>query len=75
MDVRKREKRSSDLSLHETNRQLESPRLELNQANRWADQAKRERISLHGELELSVEQEIAKKLRNYEESVAKRQKN
>ena len=52
MDVREWEKRRSDLALYETNRELESQRLELNQSNTWADQAQRERISLHGELEL-----------------------
>ena len=52
MDVREWEKRRSDLALYETNRELESQRLELDQSNRWADQALRERISLHGELEL-----------------------
>ena len=52
MDVREWEKRSSDSALYEANRELESQRLELNQANRWADQAQRERIGWHGELEM-----------------------
>ena len=52
MDVREWEKRRSDLALYETNRELESHRLELNPSNTGADQAQRERISLHGELEL-----------------------
>ena len=51
MEVRRWEKRRSDLALYETNRELESQRLELNQSNRWADQAQKERVSLHGEWE------------------------
>ena len=46
MEVREREKRSSDLALCDTSRQLESQRLQLIQANRWAGQAQRERIGL-----------------------------
>ena len=38
-DVRKWEKRRPDIALYETNRELESQRLELNRSNRWADQA------------------------------------
>ena len=49
MEVRRWEMRSSDMALDETIRELESQRRELNQANRWADQAQRERISLHVE--------------------------
>ena len=33
------EQRDADIALYETNRQLESQRLELCQANQWADQA------------------------------------
>ena len=35
--------RNADRALYETNRQLESQRLELYQANQWADQAHREK--------------------------------
>ena len=49
---RKREKRSSDMALFETNRELESQRLELYQGHQWADQAQRERINSCGELEM-----------------------
>ena len=45
---------SSDMALSEINRELESQRLELYQANQWADQAQREKISLCGELEMST---------------------
>ena len=38
--------------LDETSRELESQRLELHQANQWADQAQREKSNLCGELEL-----------------------
>ena len=48
METRKWEKTSSDLALYETNRELESRRLELYQAHQWADQAQRERINLYG---------------------------
>ena len=48
----KREKRSSDMALFETNRELESQRLELYQGHQWADQAQRERINSCGELEM-----------------------
>ena len=39
-------RRNSDIDLHETNRELESQRLELYQANQWADQAQREKNKL-----------------------------
>ena len=48
METRKWEKRSSDMALCETNRELESQRVELFQAYQWADQAQRERINLCG---------------------------
>ena len=53
MEVRNREQKSSGMALCETNRELESQRLELYQANRWADQAQREKIKLCGELEMN----------------------
>ena len=44
MDLRKKQQRNSDIALYETNRELESQRLELYQANQWTDQAEREKI-------------------------------
>ena len=41
MDFLNWEQRNSDNALCETNRELESQRLELYQANQWADQAQR----------------------------------
>ena len=72
--------KSADISFHEINQKFESQRLQLHQANQWADQAQRDKISLYGELELrnrltskKIMQEIAKKLKNCEEFVAKKQ--
>ena len=45
MDIRNWEQRNSDIALYETNRELESERLERCQANQWADQAQRERLT------------------------------
>ena len=65
MDVRNWEQRNSDVALNATNRELE-----------WADQDERENIILCGEWETEtskkIAQEIAKNLRNYERSVAKK---
>ena len=44
MDGRSWERRNSDIAIYETNQQLESQRLELYQANQWADQAQRKTI-------------------------------
>ena len=38
IDTRNREQRNADLALYETNRELESQRLELFQSIRWAHQ-------------------------------------
>ena len=79
MNMRNREQRNSDFALHGTDREFESQFLELCQANQWADQAQREKINLCGELEMRnrlFQENHAKndnKLRNYEESVAKKQ--
>ena len=37
MDIRNWEQRNSDMALYETNRELESQRLEPYQANQWAE--------------------------------------
>ena len=50
MDIRNWEHRNFDIAFFEINRELESERLELYQANQWADQAQREKINLCGEL-------------------------
>ena len=52
MKVNHRDKKDSDMALHEVNQEFESQRFRLQQANRWADQAQRDKISLYGELEL-----------------------
>ena len=50
MEIRSWEKTNSDIALYETHQELESQRLQLQQANQWADQ-QREKINLCGELE------------------------
>ena len=52
MDIINWEQKSSDVALFETIRELESQRLELYQANQWADQDQREKINLCGEFEM-----------------------
>ena len=52
MDTRNWEQRNDDIALCETNWELESQRLELYQANQWADQAQREKMNLCEELEM-----------------------
>ena len=49
-DIRNWERRNSEKALYETNRELESQRLD--QANHWVDQAQREKIIFCGELEM-----------------------
>ena len=46
------EKRDSDIAPYEINQELESQRLQLQQANQWVDQAQRDKTSLYGELEM-----------------------
>ena len=46
------EKRISDIALDEINQEFESQRHQLQQANQWAGQAQRDKISLYGELEM-----------------------
>ena len=52
MDMRNWEQRNADIALCETNRKLESQRLELYEAKQWAAQAHREEMSLRGDLEV-----------------------
>ena len=39
------EKRDSDIDLYEINQEFESQRLQLQQANQWADHAQRDKIA------------------------------
>ena len=49
--TRQWEQRDSEIALHESHRELECQRLQLCQANTWADNAHREGVVLCGELE------------------------
>ena len=46
------EKKNSDIALFGINQDFESPRLQLQQADQWADEAQRDKMSLYGELEM-----------------------
>ena len=52
MEIQNVERRNSEYALIESQRELESQRLQLLEANQWADQAQRERIHLCSELEM-----------------------
>ena len=52
VEVKHWEQRNSDIALYEISQEFESQRLQLQQANQWADQAQRDKISLYGELEI-----------------------
>ena len=47
-EIKDWERRNSEFALHESRRELESERFQLQQASQWADQAQREKISLCG---------------------------
>ena len=51
MEIKNSEGRNSEHALHESQRDLESQRRQLQQASQWADHSHRERISLCPELE------------------------
>ena len=51
VEARNWEKRNSDIAFQEINQEFECQRFQLQQANRLADQAQRDKISLYGELE------------------------
>ena len=51
VEVKHWEKKNLGIALHEINQEFESQRLQLQQLNQWADQAQRDRISLHGRIE------------------------
>ena len=65
------EQRNSDIALFESSRELESQRLELYQSNQWP--MGRSGSKRKSESSKKIAQEVAKKLRNYEESAAKKQ--
>ena len=76
VEERKCEQRNSDIAFHEINQEFESQRFQLQQASRWADQAQRDKISLHGELELRkrlFQENHARDCEEIEEFVAKSQ--
>ena len=52
MEIQNMERRNSEYALIESQRELESQRLQLSEANQRADQAQRERIHLCSELEM-----------------------
>ena len=52
MEIQNLERRNSECALIESQRELQSQRLQLLEANQWADQAQRERIHLCSELEM-----------------------
>ena len=52
LEVKHWENRNSDIALYEIDQEFESQRLQLHQANQWADQAERDEKSLEGELEM-----------------------
>ena len=71
--IRNWEERKSDIALYETHQELESQRLELQQANQWADQAQRVknslwRIGMRNRFFEKIAQKLAKKLKNCEEN-------
>ena len=72
METRKWEKRSSDMALYETNREIESQRLEVYQGSERMDQFMW-RIGNETDSSMKVAREIAQKLKNCEEFVVKKQ--
>ena len=75
MEAKSWEKRNLGHAFQETNQEFESQRFQVHHASQQADQAQRDEISLHGELELRkrrlpIMQKFAKKLKK--EHVAKK---
>ena len=66
MDIRNWEQRNSDIAPYETNRELESQRLELYQANQQADQAQDKRLSVTNEKQ-TLPRKSPKKFQEFEE--------
>ena len=52
VEVKHWEKRNSDIALYEIKQEFESQRSQVQQANQWADQAQRDKLSLYRELEM-----------------------
>ena len=52
VEVKHWEKRNSDTALYEIDQEFESQRLQLQQANQWADEAQRDKTRWYGELEM-----------------------
>ena len=52
MEIQNLERRNSEYALFESQRELESQRLQLLEDNQWTDQAQRERIHLSSELKM-----------------------
>ena len=52
MEIQNLERRNSEFALSESQRELESQRRPLLEANQWADQAELERIHLCSELKM-----------------------
>ena len=48
VEARNWEKRNSDIAFREIHQEFGTQRFQLHQASRWADQAQRDKISLHG---------------------------
>ena len=46
VEIKDCEKGSSEIALYESQRELESQRMQLHQPNQWPDQAQREKINL-----------------------------
>ena len=86
MEIHNSERRNSEYALIESQRELESQRLQLRMANQWADQDQRERIHMCSELEMrsrlhrecyarSCQEIEALKRRCYQEENAAQQRN
>ena len=73
MEIRNWDRRNSQYALYDTNRELESQRLELSQAIQWSDRAQREKINSCGELEMRSRLFQESRAKIGEESVAKEQ--
>ena len=52
MEIQHMERRNSEYGLIESQRELESQKLQLSDANQWADQAQRERLHFCSEVEM-----------------------
>ena len=76
MDRRNWEQRNTDITLYETNQELESQRLGLYQATQWADQTQRKKDQFLWKTDQNLSRKSSKRLKNlrsYEELVAKKQ--